>query len=79
MQARDDQRGLLDAYRDRANRAGFAENVALGNAYQAAHDLLWSAPCDLDLSGRLVDEYQHAVRESAGAAPNRGRQAPGPG
>jgi hypothetical protein len=67
LQARDDQRGLLDAYRDRANRAGFAEDPALTTAYLAAHAVLWSAPCDLEQAGRLVEEYQHAVRVAVGA------------
>ena len=38
-------------------------------AYRAARDVLWSAPCDLTLAARLVEEYQHAVRVGTGAAP----------
>ena len=45
--ARDDLRGLLGAYRTRAARTGHAEDPVLTVAYEAARDLLWSAPCDL--------------------------------
>jgi hypothetical protein len=66
LRARDDLRGLLGAYHTRAARSGLAEDAALTDAYRAAHDNLWSAPCDLDKARELVDRYQHAVRVAVG-------------
>jgi hypothetical protein len=65
LEARDEMRGLLEAYRARASRHGVAETPALAAAYQAARDLLWSAPCDLDASGQAVRRYQAALTEFA--------------
>ena len=67
LSARDDLRGLLGAYRTRAGRTGHAEDAHLSVAYEAARDLLWSAPCDLALARQRVEEYQHAVRVAVGA------------
>jgi len=58
---RDELRGLLDAYRAKAGRTGGAENAALAASYQQAHDLLWTAPCDLDAADAAVTRYQQAV------------------
>jgi hypothetical protein len=69
LRARDDLRGLLGAYATRAARSGLAEDPVVTDAYRAAHDMLWSAPCDLDVAERLVEQYQHAVRIGTGAAP----------
>jgi len=66
LHARDDLRGLLGAYQTRAARAGLAEDPELTEAYWAARELLWSAPCDLDKARALVDHYQHAVRVAVG-------------
>ena len=44
---RDELRGLLQAFRDKAASAGLAEHEALDPLYTAARDTLWSAPCDL--------------------------------
>jgi hypothetical protein len=54
-------RGLLDAYRAKAARLGGTENIDLAGGYQLAHDLLWSAPCDLAASADAVRRYQQAV------------------
>ena len=54
-------RGLLDAYRAKAARLGGAENTDLADGYQLAHDLLWSAPCDLAAAAGAVRRYQQAV------------------
>jgi hypothetical protein len=69
LAARDDLRGLLGAYRTRAARTGHAEDAQLSVAYEAARDLLWSAPCDIALARQRVEEYQHAVRVAVGAEP----------
>ncbi len=67
LQARDELRGLLGAYRTRAARNGFAEAPELEDLHRAAHDLLWSAPCDVVEAARRVEEYQDAVRLAVGA------------
>jgi hypothetical protein len=69
LDARDELRGLLGAYRTRAARSGLAEDATLATAYEAARDVLWTAPCDLTLARRRVEEYQHAVRVAVGADP----------
>ena len=58
---RDELRGLLDAYRAKAGRTGGAENAALDASYQQAHELLWTAPCDLAAADAAVTGYQQAV------------------
>jgi hypothetical protein len=58
---RDELRGLLDAYRAKAGRTGGAEDAALDASYQQAHDLLWTAPCDLAAADAAVTGYQQAV------------------
>jgi hypothetical protein len=61
LEARGELRGRLDAYRARARAAGLAEDPALADRYQAARDLLWTAPCDVAASERSVRDYQDAV------------------
>ena len=67
LEQRDELRGLLGAYRTRAARGGLAEDPVLADAYRAAHELLWSAPCDVAEAARRVARYQHAVRVAVGA------------
>ena len=67
LQEREDLRGLLGAYHDRAASKGLAEDAALEDRYRPAHEALWSAPCDLTIARSLVAEYQHAVRVAVGA------------
>jgi hypothetical protein len=70
LATRDELRGLLGAYRTRAARSGLAEDPELTVAYEAARDLLWSAPCDLTEARTRVAEYQHVVRVAVGADPH---------
>jgi hypothetical protein len=58
---RDELRGLLGAYRNRAERSGRGEDDALAAQYEAAHSLLYSAPCDVSEAERLVTAYQRSV------------------
>lgn len=67
LSERDDLRGLLGAYRHRAGDNALGEDAALQNRFQAAHDVLYSAPCDLVAARRLVREYQDGVRLAVGA------------
>lgn len=64
---RDDLRGLLGAYRHRVGDKALGEDAALQDRFQAAHDVLYSAPCDLTVARRLVREYQDRVRLAVGA------------
>lgn len=61
LDQRGELRGLLDAYRAKAARLGGAENSELAGRYARAHDLLWSAPCDLAAAADAVRQYQSAV------------------
>jgi hypothetical protein len=58
---RDELRGLLDAYQARAAKLGGAEDTELDARYDRAHDLLWTAPCDLSAAADAVTGYQQAV------------------
>jgi len=60
LDSREALRGLLGAYRDRQLVRSASRD--LDAAYGAAHDAVWSAPCDLDTARRLVDAYATAVR-----------------
>jgi hypothetical protein len=58
---RDELRGLLDAYRAKAGGLGAGEDAVLDASYRQAHDLLWTAPCDLVAATAAVTGYQQAV------------------
>ena len=68
---RGELRGRLAAYRAKAGRVGAGEDERLAAAERTAHDLLWTAPCDLDAAGAAVAAYAAAVA-SLGAAPAGG-------
>ena len=61
LDRRSELRGLLDAYRVKAGRLGLVEDPSIMRAHQLAHDLLWSAPCDLAASDSAVRNYQGAI------------------
>jgi hypothetical protein len=63
---RDELRGLLGAYKAKAARIGSAEDPDLGDKYQRAHDLLWTAPCDLAAATAAVTGYQQAILAKEG-------------
>lgn len=71
LERRDDLRGLLQAYRDKAGARGLAEDAVLEPKYRAAETLLWTAPCDLEAAERLVADYtaslSHALRPQTSA------------
>jgi hypothetical protein len=58
---RDELRGLLDAYKAKAARLGAAEDADLSRMYDQTRDLLWTAPCDIDVAAAAVAAYQQAV------------------
>jgi hypothetical protein len=63
---RDELRGLLDAYQIKAARLGAAEDSELTKLYDEAHELLWTAPCDLAAAGAAVTRYQQAILALSG-------------
>jgi hypothetical protein len=58
---RDDLRGLLQSFRDKAAAHGLAEHPDLDPLYRQTESLLWAAPCDLAAARPLVDRYVAAV------------------
>jgi hypothetical protein len=58
---RTELRGRLEAYRAKAAARGLAEHDDLSTLYTRAHELLFTAPCDLRASTRALHAYQHAL------------------
>ncbi|WP_406281120.1 hypothetical protein [Embleya sp. NBC_00896] len=58
---RDELRGLLLSYRAMAARAGLGEEPVLESLFNHAKELLWRAPCELEVAVRVVTRYQEAV------------------
>jgi DNA repair exonuclease SbcCD ATPase subunit len=58
---RDELRGRLDAYRAKAARHRLDENDALAQLHAKAHELLYTAPCELPEATRAVFAYQRAL------------------
>jgi hypothetical protein len=58
---REELRGMLQAYKAKAARLGGAEDFGLTERYDAARELLWTAPCDLGAAADAVAAYQQAI------------------
>ncbi|MEO6124878.1 MAG: hypothetical protein ABIR32_14330 [Ilumatobacteraceae bacterium] len=58
---REDLRGLVQAFHDKAGDSGLGEHPDLDRAYRSAVDVLWSAPCDLVIAKELVERYMAVV------------------
>jgi hypothetical protein len=67
LERRTELRGRLEAYRAKATKLGHAEDAALSVLHRAAHDVLFTAPCDLAEATRAVGRYQRAVLDLAEA------------
>jgi hypothetical protein len=65
---RDELRGRLEAYRAKAAARGLAEHEGLSGCFTRAHDLLYTAPCDLRAATRAVHEYQQTMARAEGSA-----------
>jgi hypothetical protein len=57
-------RGMLSADRATAVDCGLAEDLALAELYQQAHDQLFQQPFDSDAARAAVRSYQHAIRRA---------------
>jgi hypothetical protein len=69
---RDELRGRLEALRAKAVALGLAEDAVLTGVHARAHDLLFTAPCDLRAATRAVHAYAEAV--AGHPAPARRRE-----
>ena len=69
LDRREELRGLLGAYKAKAARLGAAENAELTARYDQAHELLWTAPCDLTAAAAAVAGYQQAILMTEGRRP----------
>jgi hypothetical protein len=65
LDRREELRGRLDAYKAKAGRLGLAEDTALTDLHQRAHDLLWTSPCDLRRATVALADYQRAIASHA--------------
>ena len=54
LSQRDDLRGLLQSFRDKAGGSGLAEHADLEPLFREAEGELWSAPCDVDRAKVMV-------------------------
>lgn len=68
LRERDDLRGLVQAYRDKAASLGIAERDDVDATYRTVKTLLWTAPCDLDTARAAADEYVRLVRGASDPA-----------
>lgn len=59
---RDELRGRLAALRAKAQATGKNEDPELDRIHDAARNILFAAPCDLEQAERLVGEYQQTLR-----------------
>jgi hypothetical protein len=66
---RDELRGLLRAYRAKADAVGLAEDLEVDAAYLETQNELYSSPCDLDAAERLLTEFRHAIRDRTVTTP----------
>jgi hypothetical protein len=67
LERRNELRGLLHAFRDKAGGSGLAEDASLEPLLRAAEQQLWSAPCDVGVAAQSVREYTEAVNAAIAA------------
>jgi hypothetical protein len=67
LDQRDQQRGLLQAFRDKAAAAGYGEHPDVETLYRSAEQVLWSAPCDLAAAEPLVQQFLGVVNAKVAA------------
>jgi hypothetical protein len=66
---RDEWRGVLSAYRAKANALGLAEDLEADRLYREALETLYTAPCDLQAAARQVEAFRHLVPQRSGEQP----------
>jgi serine protease Do len=68
---RNELRGLLGAYRAKANHDGLVEDIALAADYRRARQLLWQSPVDVSGAREAVLEYRMSVHRARAARPGK--------
>jgi hypothetical protein len=63
LDRRAELRGRLEAYRVKAARLGYGEDLALERLHQRAQELLFTAPCDLPAATRALNSYQRGLQD----------------
>ncbi|MGH3881629.1 MAG: hypothetical protein ACRDSK_31790, partial [Actinophytocola sp.] len=63
LDRRAELRGRLEAYRVKAARLGYGEDLALEKLHLRAQELLFTAPCDLAAATRALNRYQQGLQD----------------
>jgi chromosome segregation ATPase len=63
LDRRAELRGRLEAYRVKAARLGYGEDLELERLHQVAQDLLFTAPCDLAAATRALNRYREGLHD----------------
>ncbi|TDD34331.1 hypothetical protein E1287_17095 [Actinomadura sp. KC06] len=63
LDVREELRGRLASLQVMARNLGRAEDPRLDEPYRTAHDLLWTAPCDLEAAESAVLRYLREIQE----------------
>jgi hypothetical protein len=61
---RDELRGLLEAYRAKAQAFGVEERLEVDELYGQLRDMLYSAPCDVEAADALLADYRRAIGQA---------------
>jgi hypothetical protein len=64
IEARNQLRGLLDAYQAKAKQLGLIEDRELSGVFDEAHSVLYTAPTDLANAAEMVRAYQQALAKN---------------
>lgn len=63
LDRRAELRGRLEAYQVKAARLGHAEDAELSRLHDEAHQILFTAPCDLPAATRALKRYRQAIQD----------------
>lgn len=63
LDRRAELRGRLEAYQVKAARLGHSEDAELARLHGEAHQILFTAPCDLAAATRALNRYRQAIQD----------------
>jgi hypothetical protein len=63
LDRRAELRGRLEAYQVKAARLGHSEDVDMTRLHDEAHQILFTAPCDLAAATRALNRYRQAIQD----------------
>lgn len=63
LDRRAELRGRLEAYEVKAARLGHAEDDDLSRLHDEAHEILFTAPCDLPAATRALNRYRQTIQD----------------